>query len=34
MTNLIASLIAYSFQEKKPAIQFDTTKNQQISLFY
>jgi hypothetical protein len=33
-TNLIASLIAYSFQEKKPAIQFETHNNSQIALFY
>jgi hypothetical protein len=34
MTNLIASLIAYSFQEKKPAIKFEATNNNQIALFY
>lgn len=34
ITNLIASLIAYSFQEKKPSIKFDTEKSNQIALFY
>jgi hypothetical protein len=35
ITNLIASLIAYSFKEKKPAIKFETTQTkQQLALFY
>ena len=35
ITNLIASLIAYSFQEKKPAIKFDEdpNSNRQLALF-
>ena len=33
ITNLIASLIAYSFQDKKPSIKFDTEKSNQIVLF-
>jgi len=33
ITNLIASLIAYSFQEKKPAIKFETENSQQLALF-
>ena len=33
ITNLIASLIAYSFQDKKPSIKFDTVKSNQIVLF-
>jgi len=34
ITNLIASLIAYSFQEKKPSIKFQTkTNKQQLVLF-
>lgn len=34
ITNLVASLIAYSFQEKKPAIKFETQTTNQIALFY
>lgn len=34
ITNLIASLIAYSFQEKKPSIKFQTQKSNQMALFY
>ena len=34
ITNLIASLIAYSFQDKKPAIKFETQKTNQVALFY
>ena len=34
ITNLVASLIAYSFQEKKPAIKFETQTTNQITLFY
>ena len=34
ITNLVASLIAYSFQEKKPSIKFDTEKSNQMALFY
>ena len=34
ITNLVASLIAYSFQEKKPEIKFETQTTNQIALFY
>ncbi len=34
ITNLVASLIAYSFQEKKPAIKFETQTTDQLALFY
>lgn len=34
ITNLIASLIAYSFQEKKPSIKFETNNTAQLALFY
>lgn len=34
ITNLVASLIAYSFQEKKPAIKFETQTTNQMTLFY
>lgn len=34
LTNLVASLIAYSFQEKKPAIKFETENTNQIALFF
>jgi len=34
ITNLVASLIAYSFQEKKPSIKFQTEKTTQLALFY
>lgn len=34
ITNLVASLIAYSFQEKKPSIKFETENNSQLALFY
>ena len=34
ITNLVASLIAYSFQEKKPAIKFETQTTNQIALLY
>lgn len=33
ITNLVASLIAYSFQEKKPSIKFETEKTNQLVLF-
>ena len=33
ITNLVASLIAYSFQEKKPSIKFETQKTNQLTLF-
>nr|WP_317192730.1 transposase [Gelidibacter pelagius] len=33
ITNLIASLIAYSFQEKKPSIKFGTENTTQLVLF-
>ena len=34
ITNLVASLIAYSFQEKKPSIKFETHNTTQLALFY
>jgi len=34
ITNLVASLIAYSFQEKKPAIKFETENTTQLALFF
>jgi hypothetical protein len=34
ITNLVASLIAYSFQEKKPRIKFETNNTTQLALFY
>lgn len=34
ITNLVASLIAYSFQEKKPCIKFETKKTNQLVLFF
>lgn len=34
ITNLVASLIAYSFQEKKPSIKFETHNTNQLALFY
>ncbi len=34
ITNLVASLIAYSFQEKKPSIKFETQKTNQLALFF
>ena len=33
ISNLVASLIAYSFQEKKPSIKFDTQQSSQMVLF-
>ena len=33
ITNLVASLIAYSFKEKKPGIKFETEKTSQLALF-
>lgn len=33
ITNLVASLIAYSFQERKPSIKFETEKTAQLALF-
>jgi hypothetical protein len=33
ITNLVASLIAYSFQEKKPGIKFNVEKTNQLALF-
>jgi len=33
ITNLVASLIAYSFQEKKPSIKFETEDTIQLALF-
>ncbi len=33
ITNLVASLIAYSFKEKKPSIKFETQKSNQLALF-
>ncbi|MGK0406191.1 MAG: hypothetical protein ACJAZH_000001, partial [Roseivirga sp.] len=34
ITNLVASLIAYSFQEKKPSIKFETENSKQLPLFF
>mgnify|MGYP002738079634 FL=1 len=34
ITNLVASLIAYSFQEKQPSIKFETENTTQLALFY
>jgi len=34
ITNLVASLIAYSFQEKKPSIKFETENTSQLALFF
>lgn len=34
LTNLVASVIAYSFQEKKPGIKFETENTSQLALFY
>jgi len=34
IVNLISGLIAYSFLPKKPAIQFDVVKTNQLALFY
>ncbi len=34
ITNLAASLIVYSFQEKKPSIKFKTKKTNLLVLFY
>lgn len=33
ITNLVASLIAYTFQEKKPSIKFETENTAQLALF-
>ena len=33
ITNFVASLIAYSFQEKKPAIKFEKENPTQLALF-
>jgi len=33
ITNLVASLIAYSFQDKKPSIKFETENTAQLALF-
>jgi len=33
ITNLVAGLIAYSFQDKKPSIKFETENSNQLSLF-
>ncbi len=33
ITNLVASLIAYSFQDKKPSIKFETESTNQLALF-
>jgi hypothetical protein len=33
ITNLIASIIAYTFQDKKPSIKFETEKSSQLELF-
>lgn len=34
ITNLVAGLIAYSFQDKKPSIKFETEKSNQLALFF
>jgi hypothetical protein len=34
ITNLVAGLIAYSFQNKKPSIKFETEKSNQLALFF
>jgi len=34
ITNLVASIIAYSFQDKKSAIKFETQKTNQLALFF
>jgi len=34
ITNLVAGLIAYSFQDKKPSIKFETENSNQLSLFF
>ena len=34
ITNLVASLIAYSFQEKKPSIKFEVQNTTQLAMFY
>jgi hypothetical protein len=34
ITNLVAGLIAYSFQDKKPRIKFETENSNQLTLFY
>jgi len=34
ITNLVASLIAYSFQEKKPGIKFESENTSQLTLLY
>tara|TARA_B110000967_G_C18729202_1_gene481713 strand:+ start:628 stop:813 length:186 start_codon:yes stop_codon:yes gene_type:complete len=33
ITNLVASLIAYSFQEKNPAIKFERVNTNQLAIF-
>jgi hypothetical protein len=33
LTNLVASLIAHSFQNKKPSLKFQTQNNTQLDLF-
>ena len=33
LTNLISGLIAYSFFDKKPAINFDPVKSNQLAVF-
>ena len=34
MTNLIAGIIAYHFLPKKPSLQYETLKNNQLAMFY
>jgi hypothetical protein len=34
ISNLVASLIAYSFQEKKPIIKFEVQNTSQLAMFY
>ena len=33
ITNLVAGIIAYSFQEKKPSIKYETKESSQLALF-
>jgi hypothetical protein len=34
ITNLVASLITYSFQEKKPSIKFEVQNTTLFAMFY
>jgi len=33
ITNLVAGIIAYSFQKKKPSIKYETKESSQLALF-